>query len=119
MPLSQREIEVYGGDALKRRVSARLCHPTVSEEADGALPWTFRATECDIANHVNNAAYWQPLEEELLASPDPEQIDVEVEYRAPAQPGAKKIVRGGHWRWILGQDDELHASIAIGSGHGC
>jgi acyl-ACP thioesterase len=119
MPLSQREIEVYGGDALKRRVSARLCHPTVSEEADGAFPWTFRATECDIADHVNNAAYWQPLEEELLASPDPEQIDVEVEYRAPAQPGAKKIVRGGHWRWILGQDDELHASIAIGSGHGC
>ena len=83
------------------------------QAADGAMPWTFRATECDIAGHVNNAAYWQPLEEELLAGPDPEQVDAEVEYRAPAQPGAKRIVRENEWRWILGQDDELHASIAV------
>jgi acyl-ACP thioesterase len=113
VPLSGREIEIYGGDALTRRVSARLRHPTAGEAADGDRAWTFRATECDIADHVNNAAYWQPLEEELLAGPDPEHIDVEVEYRAPAQPGTKKIVRQGGWRWIVGQDGELHASIAI------
>ena len=113
VPLSRREIEVYVGEALKRRVNARLRHPAAGRVADGAVPWTFRATECDIAGHVNNAAYWQPLEEELLAGPDPEQIDVEVEYRAPAQPGTKRIVRENEWRWILGQDDELHASIAV------
>ncbi len=118
VPLSEREIGVYGLDALTRRVSARLRHPVPDESADGASGWTFRATECDIADHVNNAAYWQPLEEELLAGPDPERIDVELEYRAPAQPGDKRILRDGHRRWIVGQDGELHASIAIAPADG-
>ena len=63
-----------------RRVSARLRHPG-PESTNGGAAWTFRATECDIADHVNNAAYWQPLEEELLAGSDPERLDVEIEYR--------------------------------------
>lgn len=113
VPLSEREIDTYGGAALTRRVSARLRHPVAAESANSAARWTFRATECDIADHVNNAAYWEPLEEELLAGPDPERIDVELEYRAPAQPGDKKILRDGDRRWIVGQDGELHASIAI------
>jgi acyl-ACP thioesterase len=118
VPLSRPEIDVYGGKTLKRRVSARLRHPAAGEAADDALSWTFRATECDIADHVNNAAYWQPLEEELLAGPDPEHIDVEVEYRAPAQPGVKRIVHKGEWRWILGHDGELHASIGVAPSRG-
>ncbi len=118
VPLSASEIAMYGGEALPRRVSARLRHPAVTDNADGAVGWTFRATECDIADHVNNAAYWQPLEEELLAGPDPERIDVELEYRAPAQPGNKRILRDGDWRWIVGQDGELHASIAIARADG-
>jgi hypothetical protein len=79
--------------------------------------WIFRATECDIADHINNAAYWQPLEEELLAGEDPEELDVEIEYRAPAQPGAKRVVADGSYRWIVG-DDELHASIRLGAPDG-
>jgi acyl-ACP thioesterase len=118
VPLSEREVEMYGGAALPRRVSARLRHPVAGESADGAMQWTFRATECDIADHVNNAAYWQPLEEELLAGPDPERIDVELEYRAPAQPGDKRILRDGDRRWIVGLDGELHASIAIARADG-
>jgi acyl-ACP thioesterase len=113
VPLTDREIGVYGLDALTRRVSARLRHPVPDESADGAVGWTLRATQCDHADHHNNAAYWQPLEEELLAGPDPERIDVELEYRAPAQPGDKRILREGDRRWIVGQDGELHASIVI------
>jgi acyl-ACP thioesterase len=111
-PLTEAEITTYGG-APDRRVSARLRHPT-PDGADCVVPWSFRATECDIADHINNAAYWLPLEEEILAAADPDGLDVEVEYRAPAQPGAKRVLRNGSYRWIVGDDDELHASIRLG-----
>jgi acyl-ACP thioesterase len=115
-PLTQSEMDTYGGMPA-RRVSARLRHPAPETTARGA-GWVFRATECDIADHVNNAAYWQPLEEELLAGEDPAQLDVEIEYRAPAQPGAKRVVSNGSYRWIVGDGDELHASIRMGVGDG-
>jgi acyl-ACP thioesterase len=115
-PLTQAEMQTYGGTP-ERKVSARLRHPG-PESAHGGRAWTFRATECDIADHVNNAAYWQPLEEELLAGDDPAQIDVEIEYRAPAQPGPKRVVSAGGYRWIIGDDDELHASIRFGDSGG-
>ena len=111
-PLTQAEMDIYGGMPA-RRVSARLRHPG-PESAAGGREWTFRATECDIADHVNNAAYWQPLEEELLAGEDPERLDVEIEYRAPAQPGVKRFVGDGAYRWIVGDGDELHASLRLG-----
>ena len=116
-PLTAAEIETYRGSDEPRRVSARLHHP-VPESLDGGEPWSFRATDCDLAGHVNNAAYWQPLEEELLAAPDPERIDAEIEYRAPAQPGRKRVVRHGVYRWIVGDDGEVHASIRLGPASG-
>lgn len=112
--LTAEEIATYGG-APDRRVSARLRHPP-APTADGGAPWVFRLTECDIADHVNNAAYWQPLEEELLARPDPEWLDVELEYRTPAQAGAKRVLTQGDRRWIVGDDGELHASMLIRDG---
>ena len=76
----------------------------------------FRATELDIAAHINNAAYWQPLEQELMKGDDPEQIDVEIEYRKPALPGVKLVLRDGPHRWIVGEGGEMHASIAVAGG---
>ena len=115
-PLTQAEMDTYGGMP-DRRVSARLRHPG-PESADGHSAWTFRATECDIADHINNAAYWTPLEEELLTGEDPDRLDVEIEYRAPAQPGAKRVLRNGGYRWIVGDGDEVHASIRVGAADG-
>ncbi len=115
--LNEREIAVYGGQSPQRRVSARLCHPAPSV-SDGGTPWTFRLIECDIADHVNNAAYWGPLEEELLSGPDPEQIDVELEYRTPAQAGTTRVLSDGDRRWIVGADGELHASMLVRNGLG-
>ncbi|MGI8801189.1 MAG: acyl-ACP thioesterase domain-containing protein [Solirubrobacteraceae bacterium] len=117
-PLTAEEIAIYGGAAPERRVSARLRHPAPPAGADGGGAWTFRATECDIADHVNNAAYWQPLEEELLAHPEPARIDVELEYRTPAQAGHKRVLSDGDWRWIVGAGDELHASMLVRDGSG-
>jgi acyl-ACP thioesterase len=93
-------------------VSARLRHPAPST-TEGGEPWAFRSTELDIAAHVNNAAYWQPLEEELLAGPEPEEIDVELEYRTPSQAGNKRVLREGGRRWIVDSGGELHASILV------
>ena len=115
-PLSARELEVYGGVPPERRVSARLRHPATAAKPDGAVGWTFRATERDIADHVNNAAYWAPLEEELLAGPDPVRVDAELEYRTPSQPGHKRFLRSGRRRWLVGDDGELHATIVIAGG---
>lgn len=118
VPLSQPELERYAPSAGGRRVTARL-HHSGPPAAQDSVPWRFRATELDIADHINNSAYWQPLEQELLAVAEPESIDVEVEFRAPAQPGEKRLVgdggplRPGAMRWITGADGELHASILV------
>ncbi len=134
-PVSAAELAAYGDAASGRRVTARLRHPgpdrvgaagaaagvTTAEIAggpgqgspNGSTPWTFRATECDLAGHVNNAAYWQPLEEELLSGNDPDHIDAEIEYRTPAQPGAVRVVRGGSRRWIVDGAGETLASIVV------
>jgi acyl-ACP thioesterase len=103
---------VYRTAAGGRRVTARLRHPAPSGEEHRST-WSFRATELDIAGHINNAAYWQPLEEELLGHGEPERVDAEVEYRGPAQPGEKLLLRDGTRRWITGTDGEIHASILL------
>jgi acyl-ACP thioesterase len=114
IPFSEGEFEAYGGAAAGRRITARLRHPPPAPGVVASGPWRFRATECDIADHVNNAAYWQPLEEELLARAEqPERLDVEIEFRTPAQPGDKLVVCDGARRWIVGADGETHASLVI------
>jgi acyl-ACP thioesterase len=116
-PFSAAELAAYGDAARGRRVPARLRHPAPSL-ADGSASWAFRATECDLAGHVNNAAYWQPLEEELLSGSDPERIDAEIEYRTPAQPGPVRVARDGARRWIVDGDGETLASIVVAGGQG-
>lgn len=114
VPLGAGELERYGAAAAGRRVSARLRHPA-PDGADGDSPWVFRATELDIAGHVNNAAYWTPLEEELLGGPEPAALDAEIEFRSPAQPGAKRLLRAGARRWIVDDAAQVHASIFVAS----
>jgi acyl-ACP thioesterase len=111
-PLTPEEIEIYGDAAAGRKVTARLRH----QGPDGAVEsrrWAFRATECDVAGHVNNAAYWQPLEEELLDHGEPDRIDVEMEFRNAAQPGEKLVLGDGARRWIVGGDGDVHASVVV------
>jgi acyl-ACP thioesterase len=120
-PLTEAEVTTYSGPTPQRRITARLRHPGPPPPGDRrASPWRFRATECDLADHVNNAAYWLPLEEELLgraSGADPDlPLDVELEYRAPAQPGTMQWVSDGARRWIVGGDgaeDEVHASFLL------
>jgi acyl-ACP thioesterase len=113
-PLSDEELTVWAESAGGRKVTARLRHSS-PEGTEERFPWRFRATECDVAGHINNAAYLQPVEEELLAGGDGDigSIDVEIEYRSPAQPGEKLVLRDGARRWIVSPEGEVHASLMV------
>ncbi len=111
-PLTPAELAVYGAAAEPRRIRASLRH-SGPESVQRQRSWTFRATECDVAAHVNNAAYWQPLEEDLLGRPDPDRFDVEIEFRTPAQPGEKLVQHADNRLWIVGEGGETHASVIV------
>jgi acyl-ACP thioesterase len=116
IPFAGEEMEVYGPSAAGREVRARLRHPPPPAAGAASRPWRFRTTELDIADHVNNAAYWAPLEDELLsAERDPAAIDVELEFRTPAQPGDHSVLLDGAHRWVVAPDGTVHASLLLGS----
>ena len=85
MRLDEDFVAAYGESAAGRRAGFRLRHPEPPEAAERS-DWLFRASDLDLAGHVNNAHYWDLLEERLGESLEPA-IDAEIEYRAPAQPG--------------------------------
>jgi acyl-ACP thioesterase len=116
-PMPEGFEAVYGPAAGGRRVRARLRHPPVPEGAPSdAVAWRFRAADLDLAAHVNNAAYWEVLEEDLATGAErDEPLDAEIEHRAPGDAGDATVVRDGAMRWITGRDGELLASIALGS----
>jgi acyl-ACP thioesterase len=79
-----------------RRVKARLHHPAEPPPEAQRAPWRFRAAELDLAGHVNNAAYWQIIEEE-----EPQGAGTyEIEHRAPAAAGDATVLSAGPLRWI-------------------
>jgi acyl-ACP thioesterase len=111
VPFSEREFAVYEESAGGREIKARLRHPAPGPDAERS-EWTFRAADMDIAGHVNNAAYWQVLEERLLAGPDPSRMDAEIEFRSPAQAGPVEVLTEGERLWIGAPGDgDLHASL--------
>ena len=110
--LSAEEVEMWGESTEGRTVNARLRHPGPDGATHG-FPWVFRSSELDLAGHINNAAYLTPVEEELLQDAEPESIDVEIEYRSPAQAGHMRVLRHGPRRWIVNPEGETHASIII------
>jgi acyl-ACP thioesterase len=103
-------ISLYEESANGRQANVRLRHPDPPDDADRAR-WFFRASELDPAGHINNSHYWTPLEEELAAGPEPEAIDVEVEYRDPAMPGEVVVIRNGSSLWVASTEGAVHASI--------
>lgn len=115
-PIHQIEMDTWTGPST-RPVKARLGHPAPPADT-GERVWRFREAETDIALHVNNAAYFTPFDEELLTAGQPvddsTSIDIEIEYRTPAQAGEKRVLHSGPMRWIVGAGSgEVHASAAL------
>jgi len=83
----------YGEAAGGRRVSGRLRLPPPT---DGLItrPWPVRATDFDLLGHMNNAAYWEAVEDELISAvPDEVPIRAELEHRAAIEPDEPVEVR--------------------------
>ena len=115
-PITEAEREIYAAAAGNRSISSRLRHPRPGADAtEIGRAWHFRRTEVDIADHVNNAAYWEPLEDELIESlPALSQVDAELEFRVPAQPGPVRILGAGPRRWLTATDGrEIYASALL------
>jgi acyl-ACP thioesterase len=79
--------ERYGEAAGGRSVKARLHHGAPPVEAPREV-WPLRATDLDLLGHVNNAAYWEVVEEALArhgGATGP--IRAELEHHRAAEPG--------------------------------
>jgi acyl-ACP thioesterase len=106
---------VYGAAAAGRRVSARLAHPGEPEAGALTRPWHFRSADLDLAGHVNNAVYWQVVEEELVAREPSAGLVAEIEHRAAADAGPADVLSAGAMRWIV-TAGEVVATLALGDG---
>jgi acyl-ACP thioesterase len=114
-PLPDGFEAVYGAAAAGRRVSARLAHPGEPAEGAAARPWHFRLADLDLAAHVNNAVYWQVLEEELASAEPSGGLVAEIEHRAAADAGPAQVFSAGAMRWIVAAS-EVVATLALGDG---
>jgi acyl-ACP thioesterase len=104
---------VYGPSAAGRRVRARLRHAAEPPDGVQATRWRFRAADLDLADHVNNAVYWQVLEEDLAANGAHEPLDAEIEHRAPADAGEAAVLRDGEMLWIAAPGGGVLASFFV------
>jgi acyl-ACP thioesterase len=87
-PARLEHFGVYAEATGGRAVSTRLELP----DPDGAgarVAWSLRATDVDLHGHVNNAAYWQAVEEQLpRGGVDPRRpLRAYLDYRAPVDFG--------------------------------
>ena len=79
---------IYGEAIGERKVSARLTHGEPRPDAQ-VHDWPLRFTDFDVLEHMNNAAYWSAVEEELSRRRDLRPpMRAEVEFRVAIEPGA-------------------------------
>ena len=110
LPLTDGFDRLYGPSTEGRKVKARLSHPDPPPDAH-ASPWWFRLADLDVADHVNNAAYWSVLEEHVPHPPEP--VTAEIEFRAPAQAGEARVLTGGGIWWVANAAGQVHASLTL------
>jgi acyl-ACP thioesterase len=67
-------------------VKARLVHPEPGADAD-RRSWAVRHTDLDVLNHVNNAAYWEAVEEARAATDLTAPLEVELEHHDALEHG--------------------------------
>jgi acyl-ACP thioesterase len=113
--LSERFDRIWGRGA--RPVSARLLHGDPPAAAEGR-PWEIRATDLDVVGHVNNAAYWEAVEDELARRlPGHIPVAAECEHRTPMDIGDRvrvvSEVEGANLRLWLVSNAGVHASAMV------
>ena len=80
------EFGPYGLSAAGRPVSTKLELPGPPGDA-ARSPWPLRVTDLDAHGHVNNAVYWQAVEDRLLGAAASARCRARVDYRDPIDFG--------------------------------
>ena len=93
-PLGETFHRLYGPSAGGRRVSARLSLPG-PPPAQAGQPWPLRATDIDLAGHVNNSVHWAAVED-VLATLAGAPAAAELEYHRPILPGQRPSLVTSH-----------------------
>lgn len=102
--------EHWGTSAGDRKVTARLSHPDPPrDEVPTALAWPLRRTDFDVVGHVNNAAYWEAVEE--LAGGRPGRWEIEYRDEIPQGTAAVGVVVAGDSMWWTAVGGRVHASV--------
>ncbi|MFP5256213.1 MAG: acyl-[acyl-carrier-protein] thioesterase [Acidimicrobiia bacterium] len=79
--------DLYGEAAAGRRIKARLSHDPLPPGGElERAPWPLRFTDFDVLQHVNNAAYWEAVEETLADRRDLRApLRAELEHRSAVE----------------------------------
>jgi acyl-ACP thioesterase len=96
----ERFVALYGESAAGRRAPTRFTLPAPPREH--GVPWTFRSTDVDRLGHVNNAAYWIPLEDRWSGRLGG-RVHATLEYRQPVDlEEPVELVEEGETVWLVG-----------------
>jgi acyl-ACP thioesterase len=121
--LSDAFLALYGEAAGGRRVKGRLLHPGPPPSGPAERwPWRLRFTDFDLLSHVNNAAYWQIVEEVLASRSDLRApLRAELEHRSAVERRAEvEVLVDEHddaiSLWILA-DGAVAATAVVGPLH--
>lgn len=113
--------EVFAESAGGREVTTRLVHPRPPRDLVGKT-WTLRAVDLDVLRHVNNAAYWAVVEEELVRRGDiGAPLVAEMEHRMAMLSSDEVELRvedrddGGMSVWVV-VDGKVKASARLTPG---
>ncbi len=111
---------VFGPSTRGRRVASKQLLPAAPDDSPGEV-WPLRFTDFDVLDHVNNAVYWAPVEQELavrrsLRAPltavvehgEPIEHDHDVRWSARDRPG-------GFEGWLV-SGSRQHAAVRVSGG---
>jgi acyl-ACP thioesterase len=115
-PLPDGFDERWGVSANGRRVRAALRHAGPPADAR-VCSWPLRVVDLDVLAHVNNAAYWMPVEEELSRRGSPRVKSAEIEFRSGLESDEPVEIRsadtrGGFALWCC-VDEDVRASVSV------